>query len=577
MTLIKSVGWKVINAIKSNFYRLCITGLLFNFSAYFLWTVIPLKANDLGASSLELALIQAVSYGLGALFSPVAGKLTDLINPYLLFRIADLFFIGCVVLTMVLNTKVWHLYIDVCFYAVGSGLFWPVVGSTVGKEASIGKENRNSSIYSVCWSFGKSLGYLFGGLLKKALGDNALWVAIGCSGILLFIYPYCLPPEVREREKRKKEAAQHQKEPEDMHVKVGTVNKENDDKNKPNADEDIEIPLDMVNDLENQTGVQIDSVKSNNVQGHDLDEVVVADSKRIKYKWNQFQLKNKTYIYLGYILNFSVVGSASVLSNQYIKLIKKKDIRVNLPLAAPNDMYLGLFFFIFYFAQTVAMVLMSLTTIWTYKRSIFLIGQTIIMVLFIVVAASSTVWLLLVLSFLGGLVAGFAYQTSTYYSLRASEQKKGFFVGVSEGTAKLGMAFLPLIAGVMATSLDNLYLPVYIGIAIVLFCTILCELVYHVGYTINNRRQKKRITPDQHYFEMEESHTEAQKSQRDNTNKEDSPSTSQKIETPSTNQSIDPSQTSKGEENPVDTTIEMEKEQQGETNKQQNEEEEHQE
>ena len=88
---------KLVDLICANFYRLCITAFLFNFSAYFLWTVIPLKANELGASSMELAIIQAVSYGLGALFSPIAGKLADKINPYLLFRIADLFFIAFVI------------------------------------------------------------------------------------------------------------------------------------------------------------------------------------------------------------------------------------------------------------------------------------------------------------------------------------------------------------------------------------------------------------------------------------------------------------------------------------------------
>ncbi|ELP87781.1 hypothetical protein EIN_411340 [Entamoeba invadens IP1] len=506
----------ILRYILSNFYRLLISSFLFNFSAYFLWTVIPLRANDLGASSLELAIIQAVSYGLGAFFSPFAGKLTDLINPYLLFRIADVFFITCVVLVMVLNTQVWHLYIDVCFYSVGSGLFWPVVGSTVGKEAPIGKENMHSSLYSVFWSFGKALGYLFGGLLKKALGDNALWVAIACSGVLLIIYPYCLPPEVRERIKKKKESEQRledikvtvmhteKKGEEKEDTEMKDVKEEKDEKEeKKGSENDIEIPLDMVDDLEKQTGVDINAAKAENVEGHDLDEVVVADPKVIKYKWNQFQLKNKTYIYLGYILNFSIVGSASVLSNQYIKLIKEKDIRVNLPLAAPNDMYLGLFFFVFYFAQTIAMIVMSLTTVWTYRRSLFLIGQATVMLLFIVVAISDQVWLLLTLSFLSGLVAGFAYQTSTYYSLRASEQKKGFFVGISEGTAKLGMAFLPLIAGTMATALDNLYVPVYIGIIIVLFCTILCEIVYHVGYVINVRRQAKRQDPKEHDFGIE--------------------------------------------------------------------------
>ncbi|KAL7716836.1 Major facilitator superfamily transporter [Entamoeba marina] len=392
MTSTLKVLIKVKDLLLSNFYRLCLTAFLFNFSAYFFWIVVPLLADDIGATSLELSIIQAVSYGLGAFFSPFAGKLTDLVNPYLLFRIADL----------------WCLYFDVCFYSVGSGLFWPVVGSTVGKEAPIGKENRNSSIYSVCWSFGKSVGYLFGGMLKKALGNNALFVAVACAGSCLIIYPIRLPKEVIEREKQKKKQQEEHKDQKifPVDVKVTPVD----------GDEDLEIPIDVVDDLEAQTGVDIEELKSDHVEGHDLEEVIVADPKEL-------------------------------------------GLKVYLPLADPPEMYMA-FYYVF-------------TTIWTYKRSLILAGQAMIMFLFVMVAVSDSEVVLLILSFISGFVAGFAYQTSTYYRM-----------------AKLGMAFLPLFAGLLTNIFNNnYYISIYIGIIVVLLCTLLCQITYHVGYTINRWRQ----------------------------------------------------------------------------------------
>ncbi|KAL7719588.1 Major facilitator superfamily transporter [Entamoeba marina] len=424
-----------------------------------------------------------------------------LVNPYLLFRIADCFFIAGVICTMFVHQKVWCLYFDVCFYSVGSGLFWPVVGSTVGKEAPIGKENRNS--------------------------NNALFVAVACAGSCLIIYPIRLPKEVIEREKQKKKQQEEHKDQKDIPVDVKVT--------PVDGDEDLEIPIDVVDDLEAQTGVDIEEVKSDHVEGHDLEEVIVADPKRIRYKWNIFQLKNKTYIYLGFILNFSIVGCASVLSNQYIKLVKQKGLKVYLPLADPPEMYMALFFFLFYLSQTIALVIMSFTTIWTYKRSLILAGQAMIMFLFVMVAVSDSEVVLLILSFIGGFVAGFAYQTSTYYSLRASEQKKGFFVGISEGMAKLGMAFLPLFAGLLTNIFNNnYYISIYIGIIVVLLCTLLCQITYHVGYTINRWRQSKRQTPEVHEFEMgtlpDHDHTQTTVSEKQTTS-----------QTENTNIAIDPS------------------------------------
>ncbi|KAL7722816.1 Major facilitator superfamily (MFS) profile domain-containing protein [Entamoeba marina] len=355
-------------------------------------------------------------------------------------RLGVLAFIIAILFPLFILDQMWALYVSMVIYGVGGGFFWAVIIGSVGKEAPKGQENLRSSVFSVSWSIGKSFGYLFGGLLKGILGINSFYIAMGCLVIILIIYP--IQMENNEEGKSRSPSGS------------------GDDgfKNVSDIEIDIEGPNSPIGDL---------------------------DLKKKKFKWEKKELKNKTYIYLGYILNFAIKGTNWVISSQYIKLAKRKDVRINLFDTNPNEMFVGVFFFFLYIAQTTALGFLSISTKWAYRRSLILGGLTITACLYITMAMSENIYVLCAMAFISGLTSGFSNQTAVFYSLRASTKNKGVYVGLSELTAGTGMAFLPLLGGLVATHFDNFYVPLYINLIVVISCMILFDIVYRVMLSID--------------------------------------------------------------------------------------------
>ncbi|BFU20321.1 major facilitator superfamily transporter, putative [Entamoeba histolytica HM-3:IMSS] len=488
-TILKNCG-----KIFWNFPRACLTGFLFNFANYFYWLVVPLIMNDKGGSTFDLSLLQTVGFIIYAVLTPICGKIGDKFNPYIVIRIAFVFFIIAVAVILIWPSSIAALYVSVCIWPFCTGFFWPVTTGTIGLEAPLGHENRNTSLYQVCWSVGKAFGFLFGGMLKSALGINSLYICIGLVLINMIVYPFSHPKRVREKLKKLKEdKKKNKKEKEDIAVDVDVIKKTEEQPNKSVEIEmtkeepaDIQVPKDLV-----ETPKQSIELPRN--------------EKPIKIKWTKEEFNNKTFIYLGYIMQCGIYGTSAVLSNMYVKLAQDQD--VNTPTKG-IDMYIGIIFFFYFLAQTLVMVLMSLTMIWTYKRIFFLIFQLFYIIMLIVFAVSRNAYVNWFLAFVGGLAGGFAYQTSTYYSMRASESSKSMFMGISECVSGLGNSLLPLVSGLLCTYLNNNYVQIYISIVCILLCLILEEIVYHVGMFINGRRQAKRADPtnqDFHYEHPEQS------------------------------------------------------------------------
>ncbi|EDR21669.1 hypothetical protein EDI_247240 [Entamoeba dispar SAW760] len=483
---------KYISLIFSNFPRSCVTGFLFNFASYFYWLVVPLKCVDMGGSTLDLSLLQVVAFVIYSILSPFCGKIGDKFNPFIVIRIAMCFFVVAVTLILIFPEKFFVLYISVAIWPFCTAFYWPVTTGTVGFEAPIGCENRNTSLYQVSWSIGKALGFLFGGMLKGALGTNALYICIGIVVVNMILYPYRYPKRIRDKlnalkSKNKKE----EKEPKDVHVEVTMV-----PQNEHEAD-DVEIPTEMLNQI--NAGKSVEEIKEQHKDTQQPQEKI-SDFKKLRIKWNSLDLKNKTYIYLGYIMQLGVYGTSAILSNSYVTLAKDKDITIPFG-QSPVEMYIGILFFCYFIAQTLVMSVMSFSTFWVYLRSLFLLFQFFYLMFLITLGLSAQPYVNWFLAFMGGLAGGFAYQTSTYYSMRASEASKSMFVGISECVGGLGNALLPLISGLLCTGFNDNYVQIYIAIGFVIICIILQEFVYHIGYFINNKRQAKRADPTAGYHE----------------------------------------------------------------------------
>ncbi|KAL7714864.1 Phorbol-ester/DAG-type domain-containing protein [Entamoeba marina] len=550
--------------------------------------------NEQGASTFELSLLQSIAFVIYSILSPFCGKIGDKFNPYIIIRIAFCFFIAAVVVILISPTSF------IC---------------TIGLESELGCENRNTSLYQVSWSIGKAFGFLFGGILKGALGTNALYICIGIILSDMVIYPFRHPKEIREKKKAKKRKEKENK------LKNKKGNKKT-SKNEPNEFVDVEIPIKKEIELENinpdiiaspaiksplgdthqntssksksessdsSDSSDSDSVVSSSLQSNVKDSTSISSSPQrssekqsdssvkenssvspthlqipsdnslslpdnspketlpvadiqvdtklleqppspretivdidvpreliedssseeetLRVKWNSLDLKNKTYIYLGFVIQLSTYGTSAVITNMYVKLAQEKDITV--PFGnSPLETYIAVTFFFFFLAQTICMGAMSLTLLWTYRRSLFLLFQTTYMAFLITLSVSSSPYINWFMSFLGGLTGGFAYQTSTYYSLRASESSKSMFIGISECIGGLGNSLLPLFSGLLCTFFNNNYYQIYVTVIFVLGCVIVEEIIYHIAKCINDKRQSKRVDPTKENIQFDDKKTE---------------------------------------------------------------------
>ncbi|KAL7714514.1 Transporter [Entamoeba marina] len=496
---------KIISFLRSlfdNFPRQLLCGFLFNSSSYLFWIVVPLLANEIGANATQLALLQTVAYGIYTIIVPFGGKISDKLNAFVLLRLSLILLIIADVIVAIFSTSLIMLYVSCAFWAFSAFLFWPSTVGTIGLESPLGKEALHSGLFGVSWSIGKSVGYAAGGVLKSILGaSGSLYVAIVINVIVIIVYPYRHVHWLREKIKMDKQAPERSKK--DIDVPIEMVNMEESKK-------DIDIPIEMIQEPEDKENGSSDnksgsSDNKNNLEEKKNEEILIPEdllkeiqegaknkdkkSQKIKVKWSRKQLKNKSFIYIGYIQQLAIFGALTIVTNQYLKVCELKDIGI--PVGNPIDNFLGFNFAILFLAQTVAFVLMSLTDSWAYRRSLFLLTQTAFIIFLMVLCIVYNPYIIFCISIVGGLCSGFASQTATYYSLRASEESKSLFIGISECVASSSSAVLPLIAGLLSQQYDP-FASFYFAIIFMLVCMILGEFSYHFVYYINRRRQSKR-------------------------------------------------------------------------------------
>ena len=336
-------------------------------------------------------------------------------------------------------------------------------------------------MHSVSWSFGKAIGYGAGGFLKSALGTGtSLYIAIALNVIIIVIYPYRYVDWIREKMKKEKQMKE-QKE-----IEMDNENEENDDEKDEEKNENNENKKQNENnENEDEDDVAIPTEIANEIQME----------KKVKVKWSEESLKNKTYIYLGYILNLGLFGSSCVVTNQYIKIADYKQIGIDMA-GDREDNFVAMNFMIFYIAQTLMFVVMALTNKWAYRRSLMLISQAIFLVYLLLLVVVFNPYVIFVLSFFAGASAGFSYQTATYYSVRASEKSKGLFAGISESVSSGSNAILPLCAGLLSESF-GVFAPMYFCTACMILTNIVSTLLYHIVRHYNMKRQEKRLDPSE--------------------------------------------------------------------------------
>jgi MFS family permease len=166
-----------------------IAALLFDWVLYVVWTVIPLHAKDLGASPVDLGLLQAVSAALYVGMSILIGRAADRVSRPMLARIGCfLMLAGCVLIPF--TGSVGALLAVVPIVGISGTFFWPSLQGALAAEAAPGRLEHDLGLFNVLWSSGKAAGFVTGALMKGTIGVREALVvaAAGVVAIALF-YP----------------------------------------------------------------------------------------------------------------------------------------------------------------------------------------------------------------------------------------------------------------------------------------------------------------------------------------------------------------------------------------------------
>lgn len=157
---------------------------------------IPVFAQNLGASFLDLGLIGG-AYSITYAVSPmIAGYLADKVNRAWLFSLG-IMTVVLATITLMLSHTVQDIVIVRSFAGFAFAFFWPISETLVIDLAPLEKRVKEMGLYSVSWGSGFLIGPMLGGLVIQAYGFIWLFAssAILISFSLLFTVVWIVPTQ----------------------------------------------------------------------------------------------------------------------------------------------------------------------------------------------------------------------------------------------------------------------------------------------------------------------------------------------------------------------------------------------
>lgn len=494
----------VRGCLLQNFWRYCVSGFVQNFSQYYYWILIPLVAEDLGASAFELGVIQCLGSLVYALVSlGIGAALVDRVRSGVLARVAfTLFLVACgIALTA---RRVWPLFIAVLVSGTGNAFYWGPVQNAVGREAGADCDTKTAR-FSVFHALGKSIGYVLGGFLKGSVGATASFVAdMVFAGTQLVFVPLGDPPAAHRYAGLEQPHA---------HPAPGSTSVLH-DVAAATPSETPDVPplpssLSPTPSPSPSPSLQLPpppeaprSPSPSLPRGHQHHGVAAGDSDSREFA------RNTLFLYLAWIMNFGAYGSMTVISNQYIKLIVQEDIGFGAPTASTtslelsdssmssaggrtstgrNELFLGAFLCMVYLAQMTMFLVGSTTHVWMYRRAFVyameVLGGTCLALISVVRHPVA----LLFVAFGCGLMAGTGYLSSYTYSFH-SRGKSGRLVGLQETVLSMSSVVLPPLAGLLVSSFHEVRAPYWMCCALTVLVLATQEVTYRVFWRRWNRR-----------------------------------------------------------------------------------------
>jgi len=175
--------------------------------------ILPIYAQDLGASGTMLGIIYASFAITLAIFNPIVGRLSDRFG-YKLFITFGLGISVPIVLLFVLATNPYHLI----FIRLLEGIFCAMIQTStvayVGSVAPSGKEGSYMGIYNTFFLMGLGAGPLLGGIFTDLYDIKMpFYIMAIFLGIAFFVVLLLMPRKNDEKESYIKKIKEHEKQP----------------------------------------------------------------------------------------------------------------------------------------------------------------------------------------------------------------------------------------------------------------------------------------------------------------------------------------------------------------------------
>ena len=168
------------------YFSLFVTIMATALGASLVLPLLPVYAQSLGATGLDLGLIFS-SFALArSVFLPAVGNLSDKWGrrPFMLWGLMAYTLIA---IGFSLSSSVFHLIICRLIQGAGAAMVIPVARAYVGDLSKPGEEGRVMGHFNMAFFGGLALGPWMGGLLKDIFGMNSAFYSMGALSLFGFV------------------------------------------------------------------------------------------------------------------------------------------------------------------------------------------------------------------------------------------------------------------------------------------------------------------------------------------------------------------------------------------------------
>ena len=392
------------------------------------------------------------------------------------------------------STSLVPVFVSLGVMALSVTFFWPVIQAAVGKESPEGKESKAVSRFSMCWSIGKSIGFLLSGYCFSNLGvSNSLSMLVFLCGFNMLIYPYSTPEEAVS-------TAKVQRDERNFGTREGMLSQFPSDSIELDTTE-LERPFtpsthsdkrdDEVDEIDNAHHIAVSSdipPRPMSVRQHSFSSARSAQSAFSQSSFVELsgtkiprdpllRFNNDLGLPLAWIFNFSVYGIANTISSLYVKVIMAYDIEI--PGLVNKDSFLGVWNFFYYLSQTTCFAAGSkFVQFWEYNRKFLYFVEGVQAVCLFLLGVVHQPHTLLGLALILGTGTGLSEIASLTYSLRASDDEKGKYAGLNETIIHAGSFLFPITLGFVSDV--SFFVPYVILASVVVLSIIVQETFYRL-------------------------------------------------------------------------------------------------